>query len=626
MQPHLGEPEPTLTGHTAELQRAAPAAFLSQLLGHAFGRGAGAPIEIPSALDGEIEWRELRVHEWLFDAGGPGDSMYVLVSGRLEAVVTDARGRETVVGQVGPGESVGEMALLTGEPRSAGVRATRDSVLIRISSSAFRALSRSDPALLGSLLRVLARRLQRQYDRRARRTGSCTIALVPVAAHLLDTRLAHRLAQHLTSCGRVALADTSSLLAPPAHGGVGDDGSAAAAERLVRLERDHDVVLLDCPYGDARAADWAVRHADKIVLCANAGDAPDPGPHERAALAGVRPASMDITLLLVHRRGAPPPRNTRRWLRRRELRGHLHVRATDDRDFARVARILAGKALAVVMGGAGARGNAYIGVLRVLEELGVTFDIACGTSVGGLIAVGPAMDLPVAEIYERAKRINAENPFADFTVPLLSLLRGDKLARLIEDAVGPGGIEDLWKPFFCVSASLTRSEAHVHRRGRLWRAVRASMGLPGVMPPVIDGGELLVDGGIVNNFPVDIVRREFGCRTVGIMASPAGEGTVPARAYPSAWRYLYDRFLRRAPGWRVPTLPEVLAQTTMLASHRKQHEDVELVDLLLQPPVGSFSMVDVGRYDELVRVGEQYAREESERIQAALVAPAQAAR
>ncbi|HKG94654.1 MAG TPA: hypothetical protein VKA84_22260, partial [Gemmatimonadaceae bacterium] len=115
-------------------------------------------------------------------------------------------------------------------------------------------------------------------------------------------------------------------------------------------------------------------------------------------------------------------------------------------------------------------------------------------------------------------------------------------------------------------------------------------------------------------------------RIVGVTSSAAGEGTVPARTYPSAWRHLYDRYVRRAAGWRVPTLFEVLAQTTTLASHRKQVEDAAQIDLHLRPPVERFSMTDVKRFDEIVRAGERYTREQAERIQQALATPARAAR
>ena len=94
----------------------------------------------------------------------------------------------------------------------------------------------------------------------------------------------------------------------------------------------------------------------------------------------------------------------------------------------------------------------------------------------------------------------------DYTVPVVSLLKGERIARNIARAVGDVDVRDTWLPFFCVSTNLTRSSVRGARARRWPTAVRASVAIPGVLPPVPFGGDLLVDGGVLNNLPCDVMR------------------------------------------------------------------------------------------------------------------------
>ena len=583
------------------------ATFAREVLAGIFGQGAEALLGRPG--DEAAARVRLRAGETLFRAGDEADAMYALVYGRLEVWVEDARGRETVVGQVAPGETVGEMGILTGDARTASVRAARESVLVRIPAAAFRAVSRSDPAMLGSILRIMAGRLHRSYDARPHRKRSTVTALIPLSAAAARTGFGERLAAGLGAFGSVARSEATVY---PAL-------ASAEIEHFGRLEGAHDFVLLDCGFGDLPAAGWAVRHADRIVLYADAAGDPRPDVFERRAMGlAERPGRQapDVTLALVHPPGARAPRGTRRWLEGRAVTRHMHLREGDGGDLARLTRFLAGRAVALVLGGGGARGYSYVGICRALEELGVPVDAVCGTSMGALVGGAVALGLPAAAMDAQSRRMNARDPFADYTLPLLSMIRGDRLARAIRDALGDGDIEDCWRSYFCVSSSLTRADAYVHRTGPLWRAIRASMGMPGIMPPVLADGELLVDGGIVNNFPADILAREMPALVIGASASVHEERKVEGEAYPSAWRWAWDRWVRRTKGPRAPTMFDIVAQTTTLASYRKQLEDAAAVDVMLRPAVAGYSMMDLGRYDAIVEAGYRCAIEHADALRA----------
>jgi len=586
---------------------------LKQLLPGVFGELSDAAFRdiLP-----HLELRELRFREVLFERGDPGDRMYILVSGRLEAYLRADDGQETTLGPVIPGECVGEMGMLTGDVASACVRALRDSVLLQIGAESFRKLSHDYPDLLANIARVIVRRLHQSYAVRPKPIGYRTIACVSLSPTLDAERLFSRLAQQLRDFGTVRIVDAEyfDLFGPSGTNVTVSAESRSFAERLTALEHNVDIVLLTCKYDDRKWANRCIRSADKVLLFADARDNPAVGPFEEAALAGLERRALNLDLVLVHEDGSRPPSGTARWLDVRDERKHFHVRLKEDGDLARLARFLTGNAVALILGGGGARGFAHIGVIRAMEELGVHLDLVCGTSMGALIAAGAACEFSGKELFEKGQEINVHKPFSDFTFPLLSIIKGRRITRLMKKALGDGDIEDCWRPYFCVSSSLSRADANIHRRGPLYQAVRASLSLPGVMPPAIDGGELLIDGGIVNNFPVDIVKKEYGCLTIGVSVAVHEELKVPEREVPSIGSHLYRKFIRREPGYRMPNLVDVILRTTTLASYRKSLDDAALLDVALHPPVGEYGMMDIARYAEIVERGYRYTRENGEML------------
>ena len=582
------------------------AAFVREVLRGIFGESAEALLgrtgdEAPARV-------RLAAGDTLFLRGEDADSMYALVYGRLESWVEDAGGRETVVGRVAPGETVGEMAMLTSDSRPTSVRATRESVLVRIPAAAFRAVSRSDPALMGTILRLVAGRLDRSHDARPRPARSTVTALIPLSAAIARAGFGERLAAELATLGTVARreAATFPLLA------------SGAIERFGRLEGEHDFVLLDCPFFDLATTAWAVRHADRIVLYADAAADPRPDAYERRVLeAAARPgapSAVDVTLALIHPAGTVAPRGTRRWLEGRAVGRHLHLRDGDRGDLARLARTIAGRSIALVLSGGGARGYAHIGVARAFEEIGVPVDAVCGTSMGALVGAGFALGMPSAEMLRTATTLNARKPFGDYTLPFLSVVRGERLSRILRAAIGDGDIEDCWRPFFCVSSSLTSADVFVHRTGPLWRAIRASMSLPGIFPPVIVDGEVLIDGGIVNNLPIDVLTRDASALTIAVSASVRPRHAAQGESFPSGWRWAWERWVRRRPGPPAPSVMDVVSQATTLASFRKQVQDAASADLLLRPDVARWSMMDLVQCPHIAEAGYRCTMEHAEAL------------
>ena len=325
------------------------------------------------------------------------------------------------------------------------------------------------------------------------------------------------------------------------------------SERVNALEWTHDlVVYLARIVGLSPWTRLCLRQADHLLLLrfASRCDQLALEPAMLELLQRIAPRRMDLAL--VQSEGAALPLRSAAAL----ALGHAdRVGMPCATELAgrqeRLARLIMSKAVGLVLSGGGARGFAHVGVVRALREAGIPLDLVAGTSMGAIVAACLAVEWDDIELTKRLRRAFVEaNPLRDYTLPFVALVRGRVMTSLLRDAFGDARIEDLWRPF-CLLTNLSSGRAVVHREGPLWRALRASAAIPGVLPPLIEAGEALVDGGVINNLPVDVVRG-LGCGPV-IAVDVAADRALP-RVPPeledcSPWQWLVHgrRYVPRSP-------------------------------------------------------------------------------
>jgi predicted acylesterase/phospholipase RssA/CRP-like cAMP-binding protein len=550
----------------------------------------------------------------VFRQGDAGDGLYLVLSGRLRVSVA-AEGGERMLHDLGRGAVVGEIALLTDRPRTATVHAVRDSDLQLLRAPVFQGLAERSPALMSGMMRLLADRL---LTRDRLLTGNGTQALPPVTRAIVvaaagrdggpAVTVGGLLTEQLARTSRVRRVDAEAadreLGAGAAQRGPGDPGRGELTGWLAAVERGHDYVIYQAETADTAWSRLCLGQADVVLLVAAADGDPALGPVEARALAT---PSLRCELALLH---PGQPSGTARWLDARDVADFHHLHADRYEKIARLARMITGAGCGLVLGGGGPRGFAHLGVIRALEEAGVPIDVVGGTSIGAIVGALCARGLDDAE---RVRALSQGiGRLVTLTLPLVSVSSGRRVDRLLAERIGPGPIEDLPTPFFCVSASLTRAEEVIHDRGPLSPAVRASLSLPGIFPPVYADGDLLVDGATLNNVPADVMRGRVGRGSViAVDLTPEVEPVTFAAFGPglSGWRVLGRRLnpLRSAPP--VPGIGYILTRSPSLSQvrHRRAARDGDRIDLLLTPPVEGLGALDFKGAGPLIEAGYRYA-------------------
>jgi NTE family protein len=542
---------------------------------------------------------ELPGGEWLFQRGEVADSLYLIARGRLQ-VWGNAGSAETprLLGELASGECVGEIGLLTGGTRTAGVRAIRDSVLLRLDRDAFHRLAATHGALVVSLAAQIAERLRdRTAAQRGVARGIENLAVLPVGDSPRVRRFGARLAEELETHDSVIHIDVNAAR---------HRTGSALSEWIHVLDEEHRFLVLEAEPQDSTWSDTCRRQADVLVFVANAAEPPSNG-----AWAGLKDGDSTTRRILVLLHSGDAISGGTRWLDALPADQIHHVRRGQEQaDTARLARLLAGTAVGLVLGGGGARGFAHIGVLRALDEAGIPVDWLAGSSMGAVFAALRAFDWTPAQVEEEARSVFVkENPLGDYTLPLISVLRGRRLQRIMRRHFDVA-VEDLPIPFFCVSSHLDRGETTVHERGPLWRAIRASVALPGVLPPAVVDGHLAVDGALLNNLPVDLMKERPVGRVIGVDLSVHKlRAAVEYDEVPGPLALISSRlmpFLRKR---RPPNIISLMMKASLVSSFAHSRAMHGHADLMLTPPVARFGLLDAGAFDEIVAVGYEHARE-----------------
>lgn len=544
---------------------------------------------------GEATWFALPGGATLFEAGEAADRLYFLRAGRLGAFRRSENGELQFLGVIRPGEPAGEMSLIAGIPHSGTVVALRDSEIFALPRDAFFEACEADARVMTELARLMILR-SRQAATKASIGEPSVFGLLAAGPGVAVRPLADRIAREIGTLGYSAKV-------------VGAEALHASTDWFSETEQNSDFVLYAAEHEDGGWRTVVGRQVDRLFWVGR-GDAPPPSePPTHAPLA----AQGLVDLILVQPKSRRAPRGSQAWVDVLQPARLFHLRREHSEDVKRIARVIAGQSVGLVLSGGGARAYAHVGAIKALRERGVPIDFVGGVSMGAIIGAGVAMGWDQPEMEARIRdAFVATSPLDDIALPLLAMTRGEKVQDRLAKHFGDTQIADMWLPFFCVSSNLTTGTYQIHKSGLLRQALRATISLPGVLPPATtDDDNVLVDGAVMKNFPADLVRLTHLGPIVGVDVSRGRSITADDVARPeSVWRWI------RSGEWRKgPPIVSLLMRAATVSTGRDLAAAREATDVLITPDLTGVEIRDWSAFEPAVEAGYRATLEALDKLE-----------
>ena len=541
-----------------------------------------------ASLEAELAWFSLPSGRVLYRENDAASGIFMVLTGCLGIIIGTVSPDEPAV-LVHAGEIVGEYATLLGRPQGATCIAIRDTSLAWLSKEGFERLVRKHPESVLPFAAQLIELFNRALSFRHRTfTVPKTVALIPLHDGAPVDRLAFALVAAVGKMGRKAvLLDTMAAKGHP-------DVSQA-------VEAEHDLVVY-C--GDTLNSEWTqtcIRQADRVLLAAVATEPPHDHGSLLKRIKELPWRQAELLLLQDDKARSPAPAGP--WLDHFPVRYHFHLRLQSDADIARLARYVTGRGLSLVLSGGGARGFAHIGVIKALRQACIPIDLVGGTSMGAIVAAGVALEWDDKEMYERMHAgFVISNPLRDFAIPVVALTKGHTVEQRLRQHFSDHRVEDMWRPYFAIASNLSNGEVAVLRQGLLWRTLRTSIAIPGLLPPVIEHGDVLVDGGVMNNLPCDIMNAMRRGPVIGVDVTRhrSLDGNK------SGARSMIDRLLVQS-DYEGPGIVSLLLRAATVGGTIQSRNSREHADLVLDPPLQSIEIRDWRSFDRAIEQGYRYA-------------------
>ena len=560
----------------------------------------------------KFEKIELNKDEILFSQGDTAKYLYILLNGKLAVYVSPAYMAHKVVTYIEPGETIGEMSLLSNEPRSFTVIAAKHSCLLRLPKKIFTTICKQYPEIMVTMLE------RSQETIRIFTTEKFKRHIIIIAAHptisLNDfsiqlCRQTKKLATVIFLSDYAMEGDTNKKTQSELQEIITEiEKSRAPKRRIIYLLKSTETTL----------AKICLKKADSIYIAAH-HDSDVKIDSKIIAKIKLRKKHLctDPGLILLYPANTELPKNTRRWFGLMDFSMHHHIRQSNLSDHLRLLRFIRNCAVGLVLGGGGTRGWAHIGAIKALQEAKIPIDIIGGTSVGGIIGALYAMHSTHKEIYKQFDEIVMGSgktvAWKNITWPYISLFDAKGFTLSQENAFGDIHLEDLWIPFFCISSNLSLQREEVHRTGLLWEIIRCSTSIPGLVPPMILNGEIHFDGGLVNNLPVDVMRRQLGKISKIIAIELVRDNGHEIKYHFPPILTLSEAILTKiglgGKKYKYPPFIDTILKAFLMGSIVKAKQSAPIANLFINMDLSKYSILhsDNKQAEEMVQIGFESA-------------------
>ncbi|MDR3477693.1 MAG: patatin-like phospholipase family protein [Gammaproteobacteria bacterium] len=565
------------------------------------------------ALIAQFELVRLKENNVLFRQGDSSDYFYIVYSGKLSAVLTVPNGKSRNIGQILPGETVGELGSLTGEPRTLTVKAHEPAEILRLPDNIFKKLCQQYPSILFDTIHPVITRSRQIIQVLASGDNKKHIAIIPANESVNISVFEEKLTESLLHYKKVILISDTKLDSD-------NPNKSVNVDKIIQEAEEHNHVILyllkttETPL--ARACSDKI---GKIYIVAEGNTKPHFSNfaiekiHQNKQLIQVR-----RELILLYKKNAVPL-NPQEWLEHANFYMHHNIRSDYDPDYKRLLRFIRGKAVGLVLSGGGAKGWAHIGAIKAIFEAHTPIDAIGGTSAGALVSTLYAY----TENYDETLRkfgtlLDATRnivSFRNICWPAISLFSCEQFTTEAQKIFGKKRIENLWLPTFCTTCNLSQFKEAIHFNGILWELARGTVAVPGIVPPMILNGEMHIDGGVINNLPVNVMRDMLGPESKIIAVELISKGLDNVKYnFPPSLNFR-EAFLAKLglgyKDYKFPPFIDTFLQSLLVGSSVKQRENSLAADLLIAPDTANYSMLKVNETEKsaLIQLGYQAALE-----------------
>nr|XP_033815856.1 patatin-like phospholipase domain-containing protein 7 [Geotrypetes seraphini] len=614
-------------------------------------------------IDFALDWMALEAGRAVYRQGDKSDCTYIVLNGRLRAVIILDDGKKQLIGEYGRGDLIGVIEALTHQPRATTVHAVRDSELAKLPEGALTFIKRRYPQVVTRLIHLLGEKIlvnlqqvngpltaghgiglptaHSKWDSGNPASNLSTVAILPVSEDVPLMAFTLELKLALSAVGPTLLLTSDNIKQRLGLAALDSVHEYRLSSWLGQQEDNHRIVLYQ---SDSSLTPWTqrcIRQADCILIVGMGDQKPTVGELEKMLENTAVRAQKQ--LILIHKEDGPLPSRTAEWLNMRSwCSAHLHIccphRVFSKRslpkliemyerlcqkqldrhcDFSRLARVLTGNVIALVLGGGGARGCSQLGIIKAMKESGIPIDMIGGTSIGSFMGALYAEERNYNNMRIKAREwamsmTSVLNKVLDLTYPITSMFSGAGFNKSVRCIFQDKQIENLWIPYFIITTDITASAMRVHTDGSVWSYVRASMSLSGYMPPLCDpkDGHLLMDGGYINNLPADVAR-SMGAKVV-LAIDVGSKDEMDLYNYGDAlsgWWLLWNRWNPFVKKVKVLNMAEIQTRLAYVCCVRqlemvKNDEYCEYI----RPPIDKYGTLEFGKFDEISEVGYQHGK------------------
>lgn len=539
---------------------------------------------------------ELAENELLFLQGDAADALYILLSGYLLATLETEEGHLEVLGKIIPGEVVGEMGLLTKKPRALTIKALSSSKLLRLSEENFMNFIHLNPKVIYKILLNTISRGQETINALSHKQKNRHVLLIPANAPAEETPIDFFIDHLKTLISRkktMIFLEESALYKIYSEQGLKD-----LINYLDNLEKAHRTIVYYLENKEPTITQLLLERADTISFVGLGNSKPEFSPFSLEMLKKTQIKNMNKNLILLWEKNSPI-KNTRFWLEKANFDLHHHLFLEEDPSYERLLRFFEGKAIGLVLSGGGLRCFAHIGVITALTEKNIPIDAIGGTSVGAGTAAYYLISKNLEEFNHylevASDAMRKTLSWMGLTLPIISIYSGFRSTNRTKTVFRNQRIEDLPIPFFSVSCNISDNTEVLQRTGKIWRALRASAAVPGLLPPIVEKGQLLYDGGLVNNLPTDHMRKLLGENAI-IIASDLGiiSEDKTHYAFPPTLRplkLLFSKFGIKKQNYIFPPLFNTIVKSMLSGSTPRYQINTQIANYYIHPDFSHYDLL-----------------------------------